>query len=147
MFSVDEDDRLDTNFSLNVVGTTQFPFGLIVSGTITAEAVDTTSKGHSLTTVVSPPQVICPSLCIGSSDFERLLPIDVIIDGYSPLTDVRLFTVNDEITLEFEDRVLLRFTPAQATLISGLASNYEYIRDTAVVNIIDNDRMSHVHVC
>ena len=49
VYDVGEDDYiLDIEFALNVVGTTQFPFGLIVSGTITAEAVDTTSKRRSL---------------------------------------------------------------------------------------------------
>ena len=36
-FNVDEGDRLDTEFALNVVGTTQFQ-GLVATGTITAEA-------------------------------------------------------------------------------------------------------------
>ena len=40
MFDVDEDDRLDTEFLLNVVGTTPLDT-LIVSGTITAEAAGT----------------------------------------------------------------------------------------------------------
>ena len=42
MFNVDEDDRLETKFALNVRGTTQFQ-GLVVSGTITAEAAGTAS--------------------------------------------------------------------------------------------------------
>ena len=135
VYDVGEDARLDIEFALNVVGTTQFPIGLIVSGTITAEAVDTTSKRRSLW---------CPhlmlSLYIGSSDFDRFSQRNVFINGDYPSTDILLFTVNDEATLEYEDRVLLRFTPTQATLIPGLASNYEYIRDTAIVNIIDDDR-------
>ena len=43
VYDVDENDRLDTNFSLNVVGTTAFST-LVVSGTITAEAAGTASK-------------------------------------------------------------------------------------------------------
>ena len=42
-YDVDEDDRLDTDFRLNVKGTTAFP-GLIIRGTITAEAAGTASK-------------------------------------------------------------------------------------------------------
>ena len=42
MFNVDEDDRLDTEFALNVTGTTQLQ-GLVVSGTITAEAAGNAS--------------------------------------------------------------------------------------------------------
>ena len=55
-------------------------------------------------------------------------------------TDIPVFPVNDEITLEYDDRVLLRFTSAVTNLFSDLANQSEYIRDTAVVNIIDNDR-------
>ena len=43
-----EDARLDTVFALNVTGTTQFPGGLVISGTITAEAAGTASKQHPL---------------------------------------------------------------------------------------------------
>ena len=68
-----------------------------------------------------------------------LTPISVINSIGSPSTDIRLFTLNDELTLEYDDKVLLRFTPASAILIPGLASNYEYIRDTAIVHIIDKD--------
>ena len=40
---MDEDDRLDTEFRLNVKGMTAFP-GLNIRGTITAEAAGTASK-------------------------------------------------------------------------------------------------------
>ena len=76
----------------------------------------------------------------GNSDFEELTPIPVIINNGDPSTDVRLFTVNDETTLEFDDRVLLRFNPASPALIPGLESVNECVRDTATVNVIDNDR-------
>ena len=42
-YDVDEDDRLDTEFRLNVKGMTAFP-GLVIRGTITAEAAGTASK-------------------------------------------------------------------------------------------------------
>ena len=42
-YNVDENDRLDTEFRLNVKGTTQFP-ELFVTGTITAEAAGTASN-------------------------------------------------------------------------------------------------------
>ena len=86
-------------------------------------------------------------LClIDSSDFETLKPEDVIIDGDYPSTNVCIFIMNDEITLEYEDRVLLRFTPTHVNLIPGLERNFEYIRDTAVVNIIDSDRKCPSHL-
>ena len=43
MYDVDEDARLDTDFRLNVKETTAFP-GLVIRGTITAEAAGTASK-------------------------------------------------------------------------------------------------------
>ena len=48
-------------------------------------------------------------------------------------------TSNDQITLEYEDRILLTFTPLNEFLIPGVEDLGEYIRDTAIVNIIDND--------
>ena len=42
-YDVDEDDRLDTDFRLNVKGMTAFP-GLNIRGTITAEAAGTSGK-------------------------------------------------------------------------------------------------------
>ena len=56
-------------------------------------------------------------------------------------TEIRLFTINDETTLEYDDRVILTFTPDNPALIPGLEGLGEYIRDTAIVNIIDNDSM------
>ena len=52
---------------------------------------------------------------------------------------IYLLIVDDDVILEYDDRVLLRFTPAQDSLIHTLANVHEYIRDTAVVNIIDDD--------
>ena len=79
------------------------------------------------------------SLCIGSSDFARLTPINVISNIDDPVTEFRLFTTNDKIALENDDRILLRFTPTQDDLIPGLARYFQYIRDTAIINIIDID--------
>ena len=43
VYDVEEGNRLDTEFALNVVGTTQLP-ALDISGTITAEAHGTSSR-------------------------------------------------------------------------------------------------------
>ena len=55
---------------------------------------------------------------------------------------IRLFSRNDDITLEYNDTVILRFIvhPGLAALIQQLEAAGEYIRDTAIVDIIDNDR-------
>ena len=59
--------------------------------------------------------------------------------GSSNNEEIRLFTSSDQITLEYDDRVLLVFTPDNPGLIPGVEGVGEYIRDTAIVNIIDND--------
>ena len=47
--------------------------------------------------------------------------------------------VSDEVTLEYEDRVNLGFIPDNASLIRELEDIGEFIRGSAIVNIIDND--------
>ena len=54
-------------------------------------------------------------------------------------TEIRLFTRNDETTLEYDDSVILTFTPSNPAFITGLEAEGEYTRDTATVHIIDND--------
>ena len=56
-----------------------------------------------------------------------------------PSAEIRLFTANDEVTLEYEDRVRLDFNPTSADPITGLEGVGEYVRNTAFVNIIDSD--------
>ena len=63
-----------------------------------------------------------------------LAPIPV-----SNSVEIRLFTSNDETTLEYDDRVILTFTPDNPALISGLEAQGEYTRDTVTVQIIDSD--------
>ena len=63
-----------------------------------------------------------------------LAPIPV-----SNSVEIRLFTINDETTLEYDDRVILTFTPDNSALIPGLEAEGEYIRHTATVHIIDDD--------
>ena len=57
--------------------------------------------------------------------------------------EIHLFTAKDEITLEYDDRILLTYTPSVAGLIPGVESAGEYIRNTAIVRIIDNDSKNH----
>ena len=52
---------------------------------------------------------------------------------------MQLFPVDDFITLEYDDRVELTFTPSSEILFPGLENLGEYVRHTTVVNIIDND--------
>ena len=70
----------------------------------------------------------------GQSDFESLMPISFVNE-----TEVHLFTSNDETTLEYDDSVILTFTPDNPALIPGLEAQGEYVRDTVTVQIIDSD--------
>ena len=73
----------------------------------------------------------------GQSDFESLMPIRFVSE-----TEIRLFTSNDETTLEYNDSVILTFTPDNPAFIPGLEAQGDYVRDTATVYIIDNDSES-----
>ena len=62
IYDVEEGNQLDTEFALNVVGTTQFTT-LVVSGTITSEANGTTSQLHiSMTSCVGSSLLLCTLL-------------------------------------------------------------------------------------
>ena len=56
---------------------------------------------------------------IGTTDFENILPIKLDDEDVNS-TDVRLFTTNDELTLEYDETVILKFTPDRASLIPGV---------------------------
>ena len=64
-----------------------------------------------------------------------------------PSAEIRLFTASDEVTLEYEDRVLLNFDPIFTNLIPRLEALGEYVRNTAIVNIIDNDCKDYYYSC
>ena len=53
---------------------------------------------------------------------------------------IELCTRNDNITLEYNDTVLLLFTPEESDLIMLYESYGEYIRESMNVHIVDNDR-------
>ena len=69
-----------------------------------------------------------------ASDLERMSLISV-----TNTASIRLFTSNDDISLEYDDRVLLVFTPDNPALVTAVESLGQYIRNTAIVNIVDND--------
>ena len=74
-------------------------------------------------------------------------PISVSISSILPSAEIRLYTANDEVTLEYDDRVQLEIDPIPADLITGLESLGEYVRNTAIVNIIDNDCKDYYYSC
>ena len=64
-----------------------------------------------------------------------------------PSADIRLFIANDEVTLEYEDKIRLEFDPTSADLITALEGFGEYVRNTAIVNIIDSDCKHNTNSC
>ena len=78
----------------------------------------------------------CQLKCLPAedSDLERMSLISV-----TNTASIRLFTSNDDISLEYDDRVRLVFTPDNPALIAAVESLGQYIRTTATVNIIDSD--------
>lgn len=71
---------------------------------------------------------------IGSSDFE-FPPIP----SSGTAVDIQLSATDDKITLEYNDRIMLIYTPQTANFIELVELAGEFIRDTTTVNIIDND--------
>ncbi|CAI8051643.1 hypothetical protein GBAR_LOCUS28278, partial [Geodia barretti] len=104
----------DISFQVNVKGLTQFGSALVVSGIVSVVADGTAV----------------------SSDFEQFLPIHITNQGV-----ISISAVDDFITLEYDDRVRLTFTPSNPALVPGLEDFGEYIRDTSIVNINDTDNL------
>ena len=85
--------------------------------------------------IESTDSLIYYILPIAESDFGNLIPIT-----FTNEVDIRLFTTNDDTTLEYNDYVILTFDPANPAVIDGLEGVGKYVRTSAIVNIIDNDR-------
>ena len=83
--------------------------------------------------------VCCFSFSLGSTDFFNILPVNVDIDDSDRAT-IELRTRNDDITLEYDDTVILVFTPDEDDLIEFYEGEGEYIRDSVTVYILDTDR-------
>ena len=83
------------------------------------------------------------SFSLGPSDFFNILPVDIMVEG-SDVALIELRTRTDIVTLEYDDTVLLVFSPNESDLIQIYEIEGEYIRDNVVVNIVDNDRKSNV---
>ena len=50
-----------------------------------------------------------------------------------------LLTINDDIALEYDDRVNLMFNAKYEEFVEELEKSGEFLRDTVEVKIIDND--------
>ena len=132
-YDVVEEDRLFTSFQLNVKGETAYPT-LYFRGTIFSDAAGTASKSHENVKIIFWG-ISYLSIYIGSSDFQSVI-LDLLDTNNE---EIRIFTINDDITLEYNDSIILVFIPDDPALIPGLEAAGEYIRDTATINIIDDD--------
>ena len=127
-----EQGILNTRFELNVKGMTNFPGLLNIRGTLTSMAGgDTSEYTHQCVLLYS----IILFLPAPGSDFANLIPIT-----FANETNIRLVTLNDHTTLEYNEYVILTFTPGNPAVIPDLERQGEYVRTSAIVNIIDNDR-------
>ena len=81
------------------------------------------------------------ALSIDITDFQPFSTPDRMVTVNDSIA-IQLFSRNDDITLEYNDTAILRYivNPGLADLIRDLKAEGEYIRDTATVDIIDNDR-------
>ena len=132
-YNVGENEILNTFFQLNVKGETIF--GGVLVGKISAVSGGTASECYNYRHRLSNNDLfLFIIMYIGSTDFEELIPISVMNNA-----QVRIFTTNDDITLEYDDSIILVFTSIDRFLIPALEATGEYIRDTANVNIIDDD--------
>lgn len=77
-----------------------------------------------------------------TSDFDQMPSTDISIsDGRD--ADIRLYTRNDLASLEHGERIVLTFTTDNTILKAGLERLGEFLRDSAIVNIIDTDCKKH----
>ena len=80
-------------------------------------------------------------LSTDTTDFQPFSTTNRMVTAANDI-DIQLFSRNDDITLEYNDTVVLRFivNPGLAGLIQHIEAAGEYLRDNAIVNIIDNNR-------
>ena len=65
--------------------------------------------------------------------------MDIEVEGNTEAL-IELRTRNDAVTLEYDDTVILLFSPDESDLIEFYESVGEYIRNSVTVHIIDTDR-------
>ena len=71
--------------------------------------------------------------CTGIPDSRNMTEHFIIEESSA---DIYLFTMNNEITMDYHDTFTLKFTPEYPELFEEKEG--EFIRHTAIVNIIDN---------
>ena len=129
MYDVIEGEELNTTFGLNVKGITTLS-SAIIDGIIAVGPNGTASKFDNVLTY----KIVISFLSAGFSDFEFFGQLFI-----RNAAEVFLRTIDDDITLEYEDRIQLKYN-ARLPLPSFFEATGEYMRDAVIINIIDNDR-------
>ena len=134
-----EGESLDTSFQLNVKGMTNISDVIVIEGVVTAEVHDDNDEpaGEYLVLTSYFSNV---HLLINATDFLQLGPIDINLNSQNGIKGIHLVTMNDDITLEYDGKVVLTFAPQTAGNSTDIENVGEYIRRTATVNVIDTDR-------
>ena len=74
-------------------------------------------------------------------DFEAFPPIHLEESGTHISVSIRMYIRNDEVTLEYDDQVALKFNPRINNFVQQFEDNKgEFIRNTATVTIVDKNR-------
>lgn len=57
--------------------------------------------------------------------------------------EIQFFTTNDEVTLEYDDNVILAYVSDIMDFVEQVEGIGEFVRNTTIVNIIDNDSKNY----
>ena len=96
---------------------------------------------------LGPPSGACIRENQSDSLYNYTPSLDV--DDFEPLSlelvpgenmEISLVTIDDEITLEYNDTILLEFEHENYETLETIMQNNEFLREKVVVHIIDNDR-------
>ena len=123
-YSVQEGEALNILFQLNVKGMTQLGSSLFIPGNVTVEYAS--SESEKL-----PNSLICKRFVHHYSLGPVLFHQVSSSNGIS----VQLIALY----VQSNKRITLRFTPHNPDIVPQLEGVGEYVRDTAVVNIINNE--------
>ena len=74
--------------------------------------------------------------CTDLNDYDPFTPIHISSILYVPFM---LQTIDDDVALEYDDRIVLTYVPENVNLFEGIEEAGEYIRNTTLVIIKDND--------
>ena len=130
-YTVIEGESLHVTFQINVKGISRFD-RLSLAGDFLAKN-DTASKSIFLHV---PLTVFVDMVTLGLSDFEHIF---IPLHGVTTSISFILNTIDDVISLEYNEQVILSYAPNPPVLIDLIEEAGEFIRNIAPVTIKDND--------